>query len=128
MVRNAACLLALFIGVGACRKSQGPLFAQIPVQSPVAAGVIDEASGMADSYANPGFLWVIQDSQQPAELYMLNHNGQHGKKIFIKNVTNSDWEEGPALQRGSGSCASGAGRLLIKTYDKLYRYNTLAIW
>lgn len=48
---------------------------------------------MADSYANPGFLWVIQDSQQPTELRLLNHNGQHGKKIFIKNVTNRDWEE-----------------------------------
>jgi len=68
-------------------------FNDTPDMHPITAGVIDEASGIADSYLNPGFLWVIQDSQQPTALYMLNHNGQHGKKIFIKNVTNRDWEE-----------------------------------
>lgn len=88
------CLLFL-AGILACKKNKlQPLpFQETPLLYPVTAGVIDEASGMADSYANPGFLWVIQDSQQPTALYLLNHNGQHGKKIFIKNVTNRDWEE-----------------------------------
>jgi hypothetical protein len=88
-------LLFLLTGIIACHKSSPgkPPFEEAPVSSAVAAGVIDEASGIADSHANPGFLWVIQDSQQPTALYLLNHNGQHGKKIFIKNVANRDWEE-----------------------------------
>ena len=68
-------------------------FSDTPEQHAVTAGVIDEASGIADSYLNPGFLWVLQDSQNPTTLYLLDHNGQHGKKVFIKNVTNRDWEE-----------------------------------
>jgi hypothetical protein len=62
-------------------------------QHAVAAGIIDEASGLADSYANPGFLWVNEDSQRPTAIHLLERNGQYRKKIFIKNVTNRDWEE-----------------------------------
>lgn len=62
-------------------------------QHAVAAGIIDEASGLADSHANPGFLWVNEDSQRPTAIHLLEHNGQYRKKVFIKNVTNRDWEE-----------------------------------
>lgn len=81
--------------MSACKKNTpaSSPFEDVPVLYSVSAGVIDEASGIADSYANTNSLWVIQDSQQPTALYLLNHNGQHGKKIFVKNVTNRDWEE-----------------------------------
>lgn len=62
-------------------------------QHAVAAGIIDEASGLAASHANPGFLWVNEDSQRPTAIHLLEHNGQYRKKVFIKNVTNRDWEE-----------------------------------
>lgn len=62
-------------------------------QHAVTAGIIDEASGLADSHANPGFLWVNEDSQRPTDIHLLEHNGQYKKKVFIKNVTNRDWEE-----------------------------------
>ncbi|HYC30457.1 MAG TPA: hypothetical protein VEB42_16595, partial [Chitinophagaceae bacterium] len=94
-MKTRSILLFFFAGFIACKE---PLevkteFDETPEQYPVAAGVIDEASGIADSYVNFGSLWVIQDSQQPTELHMLGHDGRHGKKVFIKNVTNRDWEE-----------------------------------
>jgi hypothetical protein len=81
--------------MSACKKNNSASlpFEDVPVLYPVTAGVIDEASGIADSYTNANSLWVIQDSKQPTAVYLLNHNGQHGKKMFIKNVTNRDWEE-----------------------------------
>lgn len=52
-----------------------------------------EASGIADSKANPGYLWVEEDSGNPSQLYLLAHNGKVLKKIFIKGAVNRDWED-----------------------------------
>ena len=68
-------------------------FEDIPKLFPVAPGVIDEASGIADSYANPGFLWVELDSGNPPVLHLLKHDGRLGKSIFLKGVSNRDWED-----------------------------------
>lgn len=88
-------LLILLAGFLSCETpvKVATVFSETPDVHPVTAGVIDEASGIADSYLNPGYLWVLQDSQNPPELYLLGHDGRHGKKVFIKNVTNRDWEE-----------------------------------
>jgi len=68
-------------------------FEKIPVQSAVLPGVIDEASGIADSYSNPGFLWVELDSGNPPVLHLLKHDGTHGDFMYIKGATNRDWED-----------------------------------
>ena len=54
---------------------------------------IHETSGIADSKLNPGFLWAQEDSDTPTQLYLINHNGNLAKKIYIKNVVNRDWED-----------------------------------
>lgn len=80
----------------ACRKGVAGdtlPFEKTPVLHALSAPALDEASGIADSYLNPGFLWVNEDSQQPTEVHLLEYNGAYRKKIFIKNVTNRDWEE-----------------------------------
>ena len=92
---GSAILLGVIWWVFSCHKNSdtGPSFSKSPELFPVTTGVIDEASGIADSYRNPGYLWVNQDSRQPTELYLLSHKGKLAKKIFIKNVANRDWEE-----------------------------------
>ncbi|ALJ01380.1 hypothetical protein DC20_10800 [Rufibacter tibetensis] len=55
--------------------------------------IINEASGIADSKTLPGHLWVQEDSGNPAQLILLNHNGKVVKKIPIKGVKNRDWED-----------------------------------
>lgn len=78
-----------------CRDSSslGPFVTDGPVVNALKNGVIDEASGLADSYSHPGHVWVHEDSQRPPELYLINHNGTIAKKVFIAGVTNRDWEE-----------------------------------
>ncbi|HYF31463.1 MAG TPA: hypothetical protein VD993_10125 [Chitinophagaceae bacterium] len=64
-----------------------------PEPFPVKSGKVDEASGMADSYSNPGYLWVHEDSGRPTDLHLLSHDGTVANKISIQGVTNRDWEE-----------------------------------
>jgi len=55
--------------------------------------IIEETSGIADSKKNKGFLWVHEDSGNPAQLFLLGYHGKVAKTIQLKNVINRDWEE-----------------------------------
>ena len=68
-------------------------FEGTPVTKPVVPGVLDEASGIADSKAKPGYLWVEQDGGSPNEIALLSHDGSFLKKISIKSAVNHDWED-----------------------------------
>lgn len=87
-VLGVALLMALF---PACQKSTAD--ADSPVAYPMAAGVLEEASGIADSRLNAGMLWVQEDSGNPPELSLLSHQGQFMKSISVKGVVNTDWED-----------------------------------
>ena len=60
---------------------------------PLSPGIVDEASGIADSKLNSGAIWVEQDGGNPAEITLLSHAAQLIKKIAIKGVQNRDWED-----------------------------------
>src|SRR5580765_1141268 len=89
-------LVSIAVILLSCKNADAPAelpFSNIPELYDIAPGVIDEASGIADSYANPGFLWVELDSGNPPVLHLLKHDGSHGKSIFLKGATNRDWED-----------------------------------
>lgn len=78
-------------------------FETTPEQSPIAAGVIDEASGIAASASMPGYLWTIQDSGQPNALYLISKDGKSIKQYNVPGTHNHDWEEvavGPGPDNG----------------------------
>jgi hypothetical protein len=101
IVPNILWLFSSFL-LFACQKTIPPfddsdptqtlLFDTIPVVHSVIP-VINEGSGIADSKANPGFLWVEEDSGNPPWLYLLGHDGNVLKTIYIKGATNRDWED-----------------------------------
>jgi hypothetical protein len=74
-------------------------FESVPLAKPISPGNVDEASGIADSKANPGYLWVEQDSGNPRNLLLVSHSGVFLKKIYIKPAFNRDWED-MALSNG----------------------------
>lgn len=80
-----------------CKKNSTqtvtPLFDSLPVSHALSPAIINEASGIADSKVNPGYLWVEEDSGNPTQLYLLKHDGSVAKKIFLKGITNRDWED-----------------------------------
>ncbi|MBD0352557.1 MAG: hypothetical protein ICV65_15525, partial [Flavisolibacter sp.] len=89
-------LLFLFSSFWSCNKkvaeSNALFFDSIPIIKPVVP-IILETSGIADSKANKGFLWVQEDSGNPSQLYLLGYDGKVAKKIYIKGATNRDWED-----------------------------------
>ena len=124
---SSVVLLGVIWWVFACHKNSdpGPSFAKAPELFPVATGIIDEASGIADSYSNPGYLWVNEDSKQPTEIYLLSHKGKLGKKIFIKNITNRDWED---ICVSNGPDASKKYVYIGETGDNVHAYTNYAIF
>ncbi len=68
-------------------------FAATAIAKEILPGVVDEASGIADSKINPGYLWIEQDSGNPNDLFLMDREGRIEKKINIKPATNRDWED-----------------------------------
>lgn len=63
---------------------------------------LPEASGLAASVANPGYLWALNDGQNPAEVYLIDTTA-HVKLTCKLSVPNRDWEEiavGPGPDAG----------------------------
>ena len=89
----------LLAGASACQKKvaddiidvEG--FESMPVSKSVIPGFLDEASGIADSKTNPGYIWVQQDSGNPNNIALLSHDGSFLKNIHIKTAINRDWED-----------------------------------
>ncbi|MEP6751037.1 MAG: hypothetical protein ABJB86_25100 [Bacteroidota bacterium] len=90
------CCTICFLIVGCNRKKSttdaGAISFDVPAVQPVVP-IINEASGIADSKINPGYAWAEEDSGNPPQLYLLNHNGKVLKTIYIKGATNVDWED-----------------------------------
>jgi len=91
----------LLISLISCGKEEEPPqppdqivgYETVPLKKPVTAGIIDEVSGIAPGFVNPGLLWTIEDSDRPTELGLLDNTGAILKKIPITGVTNRDWED-----------------------------------
>lgn len=68
-------------------------FVSVPESKRIIPGAIDEASGIADSKANPAYLWVEQDGDNPNDITLLSYNGSIAKRINIRSAINRDWED-----------------------------------
>src|SRR5437868_11995221 len=89
-------LTLLFVCFACTHKNPampGPVFSDVPVSVSISPGHIDEASGMADSKANPGYLWIEQDSGNPNDIALLSYSGNILKTINIKTAINRDCED-----------------------------------
>jgi len=68
-------------------------FETTPQKFDITPGIIDEASGLVESAALMGYLWTMQDSGQPASLYLLSKDGKSVKEYTIPGASNHDWED-----------------------------------
>jgi len=85
------------VSFSSCHKSSAApgtllVFDSIPISKTINP-IINEISGIADSKVNEGYLWGQEDSGNPPQLHLINHNGTVAKKIYIKGVVNRDWED-----------------------------------
>lgn len=87
--------LLTLAGAG-CQKGSGgqdgELFASAPLSHNLSP-VLAEVSGMADSKANPGYLWVHEDSGRPPQVSLVGRDGVVARSIPVKGLVNRDWED-----------------------------------
>jgi hypothetical protein len=111
--------LAISCGKSA-NTSPGPLFDSVPTARPLLP-MINEISGIADSRNLPGHLWGIEDSGNPTHLYLIAHNGEVRKTVYIKGVSNRDWEEMMLFEGNIFIAETGDNGLQYPDYS-LYRF------
>src|SRR5882724_8581552 len=54
---------------------------------------LDEASGLVASFANQGFLWTINDSGNPAEIFLIDQHAKTKLICTLFQARNRDWED-----------------------------------
>jgi hypothetical protein len=64
---------------------------------------INEASGLATSFNNPGKFWTHNDSGDKARIFLIDSVGNSIATVYLKNIINRDWEDiatGPGSENG----------------------------
>src|SRR5688500_6746162 len=54
---------------------------------------LEEVSGLAASRTNPGFLWTLNDSGNPAIVYLIDESLKIKLSCKLSGVKNRDWED-----------------------------------
>ena len=54
---------------------------------------LKEASGLVTSIINPGLLWTLNDSGNPAEVFLIDDHARIQLVCKLVNVRNRDWED-----------------------------------
>jgi hypothetical protein len=88
-------ILFVFYMVG-CHKTPtrfDSVFADEPVVNTLEPQSIDEASGIADSRINQGYVWVQEDSGNPPGLFLVSHDAKIKKSVYLDGIENRDWED-----------------------------------
>ena len=83
--------------------------------------MIDEISGIADSKINPGYIWGQEDSGNPPMLQLIRHDGTVIKSVFLKGITNRDWED-MALCNGQVYIAETGDNNALHTEYGIYHF------
>ena len=118
-------ILITFTVLCQCHKNNGtsitaPVFDFIP-ESKILTPIVSEISGIADSKLNPGYLWGEEDSGNPSQLYLIGHDGAVSKKIFLKGISNRDWEDMALFNGDIYIAETGDNAQLYGSY-KFYRF------
>lgn len=103
----------------------GSPFIDTAISVGIAPGLIDEASGIADSKSNTGYLWVEQDSGNPPDLWLLSYSGIVQKQVHIDGAENRDWED---IAMGNGPVIGENYIYIAETGDNLAHFPDYAIY
>ncbi|MCX8490263.1 MAG: hypothetical protein ORN54_04270 [Cyclobacteriaceae bacterium] len=116
--------LILFSGCSKVKKSDSTLFLKGVSLGKVEAR-LHEASGLVESIANPKHLWTLNDSGNPAEVFLIDQIAKTKLVCKLAGIDNRDFED----------IAIGAGPDSTKNYvyvadigDNLARYNVKLIY
>ncbi len=117
-----ACALAFLVS---CQRSSSIADPASPFHEGMALGKVsqklEEASGITASLANPGMLWVHNDSGNKAELYLIDSTGTIKMTCSLAGIRNRDWED-IAMGNGPGADSLAHYVYLADIGDNLGQY------
>lgn len=86
--------LASLIGIIQVKGADpAAVFLPSDFKTSIQSEAIKEASGLAVSNKDPGFLWVINDSGAEPAIHLVERNGKDRGRITLKQSKNRDWED-----------------------------------
>ena len=101
------------------------LFAQPSRVGTITDGTLVEASGLAPSRRNPGYLWTEEDSGNPNEIQLLSKDGTVVARFTIDGSVNRDWED---MAVGPGPVAGETYIYVADIGDNKLRYPEKVIY
>jgi hypothetical protein len=89
--------------------------------------VLNEASGLVASSANPGCLWTLNDSGNPAVVYLIDSAARVRLVVKLNTIKNRDWEDialgdGPVAGRKYVYVGDIGDNLGIYRHKYIYRF------
>jgi hypothetical protein len=82
----------LFFALVGCTEPKDQLFTNGKPLGKVSKK-LEEASGLAASVRNPGYLWTLNDSGNPAEVFLIDQQADIKLTCKLPTAVNRDWEE-----------------------------------
>ena len=119
---------ALLVAGFHCKKKDAilpPSLFESPVAIDITGDVPEEISGIADSQKNPGYCWAQQDSDNPPEIILINHDGRVSRKVYLKGATNIDWED---IATTSVPGSADKWLLIAETGNNLFNRNEFMVY
>ena len=96
-MRFASVMMCCFLAVACSEKKSVPADSDAFLPARPLAELkdnrLEEVSGLAASAANPGLFWVLNDSNNPAEVYLLDESLNVRLTCRLAGVKNRDWED-----------------------------------
>ena len=116
--------LIFFSNCSQGKKSDSTLF-----EKGVPVGQVDdrlhEASGLVESIANPKHLWTLNDSGNPAEVFLIDQTAKIKLVCKLAGIDNRDFED---IAIGAGSDSSKNYVYVADIGDNLTRYKVKLIY
>ncbi len=127
MLRAFTLYLVLFCIAAGCRppKKSNELFSYGEETGKVSHR-LEEASGLVASIGNPGFLWCVNDSGNPPEVFLLDDHAEIQMTCKLPDIRNRDWEDiaigpGPVPGKNYLYVADIGDNLAQYDYKYIYR-------
>lgn len=86
-------VLLLLSAIAFSAQSTKKFFYSQKVVATIDDGRLVEASGIEESYENPGYFWTHNDSGSESTLYLIDNQAQIIMEVDLKGLQNRDWEE-----------------------------------
>lgn len=112
-------LFALLLLSFCSKREQDGLFEKAEDRGMVSAD-LEEASTLVASYRNPGSLWTLNDSGNPAEIFLIDNSAKILMTCMFNKIENRDWED---IAIGPGSNDSTKYLYVGEIGDNDAKYN-----